>query len=396
MIKILDNNPIDCILLDYNMGVESGLSIGELIKTKYSDPPPIVMLTGEAKERTIVKAFRGGFSDFVSKQNLDLDDLFGAISSAVDRKLIDRAEKKERDRLASASRFDSTIGLHTAGFMKERMEDLAASARRRGGRYGAIIIRLPALNSIGDALGYVMRDRALRAFASRLQTATREDDICGRYIEDSFLYLIDRQASLSTVSKFCERLSRGLSFEAKFEKASFTFAPNIGAALFPLDGTSVEQLLAAAEIALAHARLSGAPFATASSLPVEASGCDPSISASEDAVANEAATGESSRLIVNRHTDRRSERRRRVLKRGKILVHGIEPGEILVPGIEPVIDCMVRDISNNGARLRVDECYAPPDAFVLLIADSGDRRSAKVRWRVRNEIGVQFFASARA
>jgi len=73
MLSLLSNNPIDCIILDYNMGVESGLAIGELIKKKFSDPPPIIMLTGEAKERTIVKAFRGGFSDFLSKLDLNFN-----------------------------------------------------------------------------------------------------------------------------------------------------------------------------------------------------------------------------------------------------------------------------------------------------------------------------------
>ena len=32
MINILENNSIDCIIIDYDLGVENGLSIGELIR----------------------------------------------------------------------------------------------------------------------------------------------------------------------------------------------------------------------------------------------------------------------------------------------------------------------------------------------------------------------------
>jgi two-component system cell cycle response regulator len=380
MLKILDNNPIDCILLDYNMGAESGLTIGELIKNRYSDPPPIVMLTGEGKERTVIKAFRIGFSDFVSKQNMNLDELAGAIRGAADRKMVERAEKKERDRLVRLSRFDSLTGLHTAEFMKERLEDLAASAQRRDSPCGVIVIHLPELESIGDAFGYVIRDRALRIFAARLQKATREADICGRHGEDSFLYLIDREASPHAVNRFCYRLARDLSFEANFDKAGFTFAPSIGAALFPFDGTSAEELLAAAAQAHARARLNGASFAPASPLPEEGNGSDPSALDSDDSAAAEVAAIESPSLIGNRQSDRRRDQRHRVLKRGKIVVSGADP----------VFDCMIRNLSNKGARLRLDDYYAPPEQFDLLIVDSGEKRSANVRWRVGNEIGIQF------
>jgi two-component system cell cycle response regulator len=380
MLKILDNNPIDCVLLDYNMGAESGLKIGELIKSRYSDPPPIVMLTGEGKERTIIKAFRSGFSDFVSKQDLNLDELAGAIRGAVDRKMIERAERKERERLVRLSRFDSLTGLHTAEFMKERLEDLTDSARRRGGPCGVVVIHLPELESIGDAFGYVIRDRALRIFAARLQKATREADICGRNGEDSFLYLIDREASPHAVNRFCYRLARDLSFEANFDKAGFTFAPSIGAALFPLDGTSAEELLAAAEQAVVRARASGVAFMTASTLPAEANGSDPSALNGDEAVAIGGAAIEPGSLIGNRQSDRRRIQRHRVLKRGKIVVNGIDP----------VFDCMIRNLSSKGALLRLDDFYAPPEQFELLIVDSGEKRTAALRWRAGNEIGVQF------
>jgi diguanylate cyclase (GGDEF)-like protein len=375
MLSLLSNNPIDCIILDYNMGVESGLAIGELIKKKFSDPPPIIMLTGEAKERTIVKAFRGGFSDFLSKRGLNFNELTEAVGGAVDRKQIDRAEKEERDRLTRLSNFDGMTGLRSSEFMKQRTEDLVASSHRRCAPFGMILIRVRELESIGDGFGYVMRERALQMFASRLQKSARETDVYGRYSEDSFICLVDREAGSRALIGFCERLARDLSFEANFEKASFTFRAEIGAALFPRDASTAEQLTAVAELALKRARLTNVPFAIAFQTDPDANNLD----SSSMTIAIEGDVGKAGSAIGARQTDRRCERRQRVLKRGKIL-----------QGNDSVVDCMIRDISSGGARLRVDQYYTPPDRFDLMIADSRETRSVEVRWRLGSDLGVRF------
>jgi len=378
LIEVLDKHPIDCIVLDYNLGNENGLSIGEMIKNKYSDPPPIVMLTGEGKERIVVKAFHCGFSDYVSKRNLNLDELADAITGAVRRKSSDRAEREERNRLARFSSVDGMTGLHTHSFIMERAEELATSARHGGAPYGLVIIRVDKLESIGAMYGHVIRDRALRAFAIRLKGAIRETDICGQYAERGFLYLIDRDLRPASVIKVCERLSGDLSFEVNFDKASFKLAPRIGAALFPLDGTTVDQLLAAGESALERAQSIGARFALASPPPPDAAGAVQPMSAGADLVA--VASAGPGQLIANRLKDRRCEPRQRCLKRGQIVLRGIQS----------VFDCTIRDISSRGARLRVDEYFVPPEQFDLLIVESGVKKFVGLRWRVGNDIGVQF------
>jgi diguanylate cyclase (GGDEF)-like protein len=380
MINILDNNAIDCIILDYNLGIENGLSIGDLIKKKYSDPPPFVMLTGEGGERTILKAFRGGFSDFVSKKNLNVEELIGAIRGAVDRKNNDRSDRAERSRLASLSGVDSLTGLASGDFMIERAQELASSAVRRGSQFGVIVIRLGELESIGDRFGHVMRNRALQAFAARLRKTANEVDIYGRGSNDGFLYLIDREARPEAVLSACERLSRDLSFDANFETASFNFTPRIGAAMCPLDGTDVEGLLAAANLACERACSSGVTFSMASPLPTEARAADPLGPAGGPGIGSEISSAEPTCSIVNRQTNRRIEQRRRVLKRGKILTNGLDS----------VVDCMLRDLSAKGAHLRVNQLYSPPDRFDLLFVDSGIKRTVDVCWRSGENIGVRF------
>jgi two-component system cell cycle response regulator len=382
MLEIMENRHVDCLVLDYNLGVETALSIGELIKKNYADPPPIVMLTGEGKERTVVKAFRGGFSDYVSKRNMKLDELVGAIRDAVARKQQERVEREERDRLARFSDYDGRTGLHAGGFVKKRAEEMALSSGRRGAPYALIVIRLQKLDSIGDKFGYVVRDKAMRAFAARLQRAARETDFCGRHTEDSFLYLIDRNANPQTVVQTCQRLTQDLSFEVNFDNVCLTLSARIGAAIFPRDGMTVDHLLTAAGDALAQAQSGEVAFAIAS--PPSDAG---TLQHAPPAANGYAATAdirsiESGPNYASRQVDRRRERRQRVLKLGKILVNGLGS----------VIDCKVRDLSAGGARLRMENYFAPPEQFELLFVDSGARRMVKTRWRVDNDIGVEFVA----
>jgi hypothetical protein len=55
-----------------------------------------------------------------------------------------------------------------------------------------------------------------------------------------------------------------------------------------------------------------------------------------------------------------------------------------------VIDCVVRDISPQGARIRVASPIGIPDRFDLRIDRSGTTYPSKVAWRSNDQIGVTF------
>lgn len=78
----------------------------------------------------------------------------------------------------------------------------------------------------------------------------------------------------------------------------------------------------------------------------------------------------------------RSGRRRRMLKQAQIVTNlG-----------HSTIDCVVRDISVSGARLRVENGLAVPENFELLLLTEDARTPARVVWRKATEVGVRFAA----
>lgn len=84
-------------------------------------------------------------------------------------------------------------------------------------------------------------------------------------------------------------------------------------------------------------------------------------------------------MTTDTTTSRRTERRNRVFKGGRIVFHRGDSS----------IDCIIRDLSEAGAKLRVESIIGIPDEFELQSSD-GHSWHCRVRWRKAAELGVQF------
>ncbi|MDD7908929.1 PilZ domain-containing protein [Pseudovibrio exalbescens] len=81
--------------------------------------------------------------------------------------------------------------------------------------------------------------------------------------------------------------------------------------------------------------------------------------------------------------ERRRSRRRRTLKEGRVVFndHSV------------VIDCTIRDLSDEGARLLLETTQDIPDEFFLYIVQHRQRAKVEVRWRTGDAMGVEFVSA---
>jgi hypothetical protein len=82
--------------------------------------------------------------------------------------------------------------------------------------------------------------------------------------------------------------------------------------------------------------------------------------------------------------ERRTSARQRSFLRGRILLNN---GQI-------ALDCLVRDLSEQGARLIFPEMPSIPDVLDLHIPQKDETLRAQVQWRQGEEVGVTFAADA--
>jgi hypothetical protein len=77
--------------------------------------------------------------------------------------------------------------------------------------------------------------------------------------------------------------------------------------------------------------------------------------------------------------EHRAALRHRVLKAGKIVFDDWR-----------AIDCQVRDISDTGAKIRIESTASLPHKFRLLIVADNTIRPVQIAWKLHNTIGVAF------
>jgi hypothetical protein len=68
----------------------------------------------------------------------------------------------------------------------------------------------------------------------------------------------------------------------------------------------------------------------------------------------------------------------------------LKSGKIITADSAIAIDCVVCDLTNFGAGLRVSPGDSVPDRFELIFDSRLFSRSCQVRWRSSERLGVEF------
>jgi diguanylate cyclase (GGDEF)-like protein len=402
----LAENRFDCVILDSMVGADSGFAINESIVSKQADPPSVIMLTDEGTEQMAIKAFRSGFADYIRMKPSVAPELAASIVRAASARLARLQQKAEAELLAGLAMRDRLTGLPNRNALEERMKTLYESGRRHKKSFAVIMIDINQFKSINDNFGHSIGDRALIAFARRMSRGSRGSDTCGRYAGDEFLYLIDQSVTVESVALACRRLVGVLSFSLELENIGLSLRPSIGAAIYPIDGVTVSDLLKEADRAMYIAKSSGSGYAlalehrnsrddhaadiaaTVHSLEAQRPlPFDPAADVAPAATAKSASPAhldQNALVEVHRFGDRRREHRHRVLKRGLIAINN---------GFS-TISCIVRNISAHGARLSIEADHIIPEDVVLQITESGRKFHAKKRWQKGKDIGLGFVGAA--
>jgi two-component system cell cycle response regulator len=364
LIRGLLENTVDCIILDYDLGSDNGISVAEQTRSEVPDCPPIVMLTGGGSEKTAVKAFRNGFSDYVSKRNLSTGELLDAVGQAVERRY---AERRAASKAAERQHYDPTTSLYTEEFIRHRLAEAMAMAGKRAPGFGIGVILYDQLPTLRAELGYQTSQRLLAHCAASLRRLLSPADLCGHISQDAFLLVSDGGAGEPALKTQLAMMARELARPTAIEGATVHLSPRVASAWFPRDGGTVDELVESALRAAAELEVRPAVADASSIIAVE--------------IINQVPLAPSpSSAAVIPFQERRSERRVRALKRGRIINEGNHTA----------IDCMVRDLSSCGARLRLETPFAAPALFKLDIVGSGIIRRVALRWQIGREVGVEF------
>jgi diguanylate cyclase (GGDEF)-like protein len=190
----------------------------------------------------------------VSRENAwsaaDLDVMEALAGEAA--RAIERARGHEAD--VDQALLDSVTGLVSHRQMLNVIEKEVARAARSGEPVAVIFSDLDAFKEINDVWGHDAGNRVLMIYANVLRSILRREDTAARYGGDEFVCVLPG-ADHVQARTIAERMR--LRFEisvAANQVIGSAATVSCGIAVYPLDASSAEQLLAAADADLLRAK----------------------------------------------------------------------------------------------------------------------------------------------
>lgn len=158
-------------------------------------------------------------------------------------------------RLQRLAFHDALTGLANRVHLYDRAEQAIAAARRTGGAFAILLVDLDQFKPINDIHGHAVGDLVLREAAHRIQAAAREVDTVARLGGDEFVVLLagvgDRVEARLVAERIIEAVTTPLAVRG------LRLGVSVGIAMYPEDGSSVDQLLACADGAMYEAKHRG-------------------------------------------------------------------------------------------------------------------------------------------
>jgi diguanylate cyclase (GGDEF)-like protein/PAS domain S-box-containing protein len=173
------------------------------------------------------------------------------------RRQAERQQRVHRRRLAYLARHDSLTGLPNRLQLKARLPKLIARCREHGSLLALLYIDLDHFKNVNDSLGHGSGDMLLTVIAQRLRSCIASHDLVVRMGGDEFVVVATGLADQSAVDAIARRIQETLGAAIEVEGAELQVALSMGVAICPEDGTDLEQLLKAADIALYQAKEHG-------------------------------------------------------------------------------------------------------------------------------------------
>jgi diguanylate cyclase (GGDEF)-like protein/PAS domain S-box-containing protein len=244
-------------MLGYDPGDLEGSSIARLLHPRDAARGPSVLVDGglvDWRLRRTDGAYR--HAEVVVADLRDDPNVAGIVLTM--RDVTDRRELESR--LAHQAFHDTLTGLANRALFEDRLgQALARRARKPGGAVAVIFIDLDDFKAVNDTLGHQCGDELLMAASRRLVECLRPTDTAARLGGDEFAvaFEVDDFDTDRAVDIVANRILRAMRSPFIVDDQEIFTRGSLGVAVTPDGGTTVDELLRNADIAMYVAKNSG-------------------------------------------------------------------------------------------------------------------------------------------
>ena len=173
---------------------------------------------------------------------------------AISRDVTEQRRSVERVRWAAGH--DAMTGLPNRRFFQEQLQESLETAAATGRRVGLLVLDIDNLKEVNDDRGHDAGDALLRVFAERLRLAVRSTDTVARLGGDEFAVILHNLSEEDDVGAIITPILERLQIPFNHLGKSLDCRASVGAALYPDQGESPDELMKNADLALYAAKLS--------------------------------------------------------------------------------------------------------------------------------------------
>jgi len=181
--------------------------------------------------------------------------LYGIVTDISERKVAE-------GRIEELAFFDQLTMLPNRTLLQDRMQQAFAASSRSGG-YGALLfIDLDNFKTLNDTLGHDIGDELLKQAAQRLRLCVRDGDSVARLGGDEFVVVLvglslNAGEAATAVEAVAEKILVSLRQPYQLANAYHQTSASIGISLFKGDGTSIDELMKQADLAMYKSKEAG-------------------------------------------------------------------------------------------------------------------------------------------
>ena len=165
--------------------------------------------------------------------------------------------KVAQARMEYLARHDSLTGLHNRDQLRAALRSLMAEGAGATAPFAVLFVDLDRFKVINDSLGHHVGDQVLKEVGRRLRDALRTTDVVCRLGGDEFVVVLAGASDAETATRLGHKILGRLSQPVSCEGRELHLTASIGVSRYPQDGTTVDELMRHADIAMYQAKAQG-------------------------------------------------------------------------------------------------------------------------------------------
>jgi diguanylate cyclase (GGDEF)-like protein/PAS domain S-box-containing protein len=165
--------------------------------------------------------------------------------------------RRAEETIRHLAHHDPLTGLPNRACLRQQLDRILNDAQTGGRTVAVLCLDLDRFKEVNDLYGHGTGDQVLRMAADRMSKTIRRDEFVGRVGGDEFVVLQSEGLQPDSAAALATRLIEAFDPNFEIDGSPTDIGASIGIALYPDDGTTAEQILANADMALYRAKGAG-------------------------------------------------------------------------------------------------------------------------------------------